>query len=321
MLQSLLVGRRRWLCDISARTTLQLLNLPMMRMALAKRHSDALLNHEAALPRLTGIDAQIVTGLKTYGIYMTTLDALNLADSDGAIQQASTLADGFVAEAHDRAAKGHVFITVPPERVAASPAIYHLGLQDRLLDIAENYIGLPPAYDGVTINYTIADGQEVATRTWHRDREDRQMLKVIIYLHDVDETGGPFELIRRPDDTQNDQSGYDYTPADSAELQHRLGSDYRDDILSCCGPAGTVIFADTARFFHRGKPATERDRIAVFYSYFASRPRHPFFCDRSGVSRDDVARLTTALPRRQQNAAKWRERLSPILKLIPPVPV
>lgn len=321
MLQTLLADRRRWLSDLSAHTTLKLLNQPQVRVALAKRHSNALLKHESALPRLTGSDAQIVAGLKAYGIYVTTLAALGLGGSDSAIRQANSLVGSFVSEARDRAARGQHFIIVPPARVAASPAIYHLGLQDRLLDIAENYIGLPPAYDGVTINYTVADGQEVATRTWHRDREDRLMLKVAIYLNDVDENGGPFELIRRPDPTHNDLLGYNYEPADSAELLRRLEPDFRDDILSCCGPAGTVIFADTARFFHRGKPATESDRAAIFYSYFANRPRHPFFCDRSGVSRNDVARLTTALPPRQQNAAQWRDRLSPILKLIPPVPV
>jgi hypothetical protein len=318
MLQTLLAERRRWLSDLPARTTLKLMNRPRIRTALARRHSNALLKHQPALPRLSGIDAQIVDGLKAHGIYVTTLEALGLASGDNAVRQATSLTDNFVSEARDRSAKGENVIIVPPERIASYPAIYRLGLQDRLLDIAESYIGLPPAYDGVTLNYTVADGREVATRKWHRDWEDRQMLKVAIYLHDVDEHGGPFELIRRHDPTHNEQMGFRYELADDAALKLRLGPGYRDDIVSCTGPAGTVIFADTARFFHRGKPATGRDRTAMFYSYFAQRPRHPFFCERTGMSREDVARLTTSLPRRQQDAARWRERLSPVLKLIPP---
>jgi hypothetical protein len=193
-----------------------------------------------------------------------------------------------------------------------------LGLQDRLLDIAENYIGLPPAYDGVTINYTIADGREVSTRQWHRDREDRRMLKVAIYLNDVDESCGPFQLIPRHDTMQNDHAGFNYEQADDAALLERLGPNYLDDVVSCCGPSGTVIFADTARFYHRGKPATARDRMAIFYSYFAHHPRHPFFCERSGIPRNEIARLAERLPPRQQSAALWRQRLSLALRLIPP---
>lgn len=317
MFDNLLAQRRRWLRDLPARTILKLLNRRPIRMALANRHHNALLAHQPVLPRLSDSDAEIVSALKRDGIYITTLDALGLTGGDEAVLQANALADSFVAEARDRSASGQAFVIVPPERVADYPDIYLLGLQDRLLDIAEAYIGLPPAYDGVTINYTVADGSEVSTRKWHRDWEDRQMLKVAVYLHEVEESGGPFQLIRRHDPSHNEQMGFTYELADDAALTHRLGADYHDDVVSCSGPAGTVIFADTARFFHRGKPATDRDRTAVFYSYFAARPRHPFFCERTGMSRDDVSRMTVGLPRRQQNAARWRDRLSLVLKLIP----
>lgn len=318
MLQTLLAERRRWLSDLPARTTLKLLNRPRIRSVLARRHSNALLQHQPALPGLSDIDAQIVADLKAHGVYITTLDALGLTGSDSAVRQAASLSENFVAEARDWSAKGQDFIIVPPNRIAAYPAIYRLGLQDRLLDIAENYIGLPPAYDGVTLNYTVADGREVSTRKWHRDWEDRQMLKVAIYLNHVDENGGPFELIARHDPSHSEEMGFRYELADDAALSQRLGPGYRDDVVSCCGPAGTVIFADTARFFHRGKPATGHDRTAIFYSYFAHRPRHPFFCERTGMSRSEVARLTTSLPRRQQEAARWRERLPTMYKVIPP---
>lgn len=310
--------RRRWLRDLPARAALKLFNRPRVRTLLGRRHNDALLDHQPALPPLTGIDAAIVAALQEDGIYISSLEALALGDSDTAVSQAGTLARDFVTEARDLSANGEPFIIVPPERVAAYPAIYRLGLQDRLLDIAENYIGLPPAFDGVTINYTVADGRQVSTRQWHRDWEDRRMLKVAVYLHDVDEAGGPFEMIRRHDTTQNDQGGFNYELADDDALAQLLGTNYHEDIVSCCGPAGTVIFTDTARFFHRGKPATGRDRMALFYSYFASRPRHPFLCERTGMRRSDIARLAQNLPRRQQGAALWRKHVSPMLRIIPP---
>lgn len=168
------------------------------------------------------------------------------------------------------------------------------------------------------INYTVADGREISTRKWHRDWEDRRMLKVAVYLHSVDRAGGPFQMIRRHDLMQNDSDGFVYESADDAEIEQRLGADFATDVVSCEGPGGTVIFTDTARFFHRGKPATERDRATIFYSYFARRPRHPFLCERSGMARRDIARLARDLPERQRAAALWRRQLPIALRLIPP---
>lgn len=318
MLQQLIARRRRWLRDLPARTALKLFNRPRVRILLGRRYGKALHIHQPALPPLAAADARIVAALEKDGVYVTTIEALGLANAHAVISEARALAEAFAEEAHQQVAKGEVFTIVPSDRVFRYPSIYLLGLQNRLLDIAENYVGLPPAYDGVTINYTVADGREVSTRKWHRDWEDRRMLKVAIYLHDVDEDAGPFQMIKRHDTLQNDKDGFNYELADDATLLDRLGPSYADDIVSCCGKAGTVIFTDTARFFHRGKPATGRDRMAIFYSYFAQNPRHPFLCERTGMPRGDVARLTTKLPKRQKRAAQWRKRLSIALRMIPP---
>ena len=318
MLNQMIERRRRWLRDLPARMVLKLFNRPQVRILLGRKYSDALRIHQPTLPRLSGIDAKIVAGLEKDGVYVTTIEALGLADGGNVVDQARMLSEAFAPEARERVANGEVFVIVPPDRIIDRPAIYLFGLQDRLLDIAESYIGLPPAYDGVTINYTVADGREVSTRKWHRDWEDRRMLKVAIYLRDVDEDSGPFQMIRRHDMLQNDEVGFSYELADDAALAERLGASYADDIVSCCGPAGTVIFTDTARFFHRGKPATGRDRMALFYSYFAHNPRHPFLCERTGMQRSDISRLATPLPQRQRRAAMWRQYLSIALRIIPP---
>lgn len=307
-----------WLRDLPARCALRIFNHPAVRPILGRRHHRALVGHKTKIPRLDEKDAEIVAALERNGIFVTTLEALGLAGSDEVMRAGASLGERFASEAHARLSRGESFLYVPSDRIIDHPPLFRWGLHNRLLDIAEAYIGLPPAYDGVCINYTVADGREMSTRKWHRDWEDRRMLKVAIYLHDVDAGGGPFQMIRRQDSTQNDTDGFVYDLADDMELERRLGADFSRDIVSCEGKAGTVIFIDTARFFHRGKPATDRDRIAAFYSYFASRPRHPFFCERSGMSRRDIERLSANLPARQRGAALWRRRLPPMLRLIPP---
>lgn len=309
-------SHRAWMRDFPARSALRLCNHPRIRPMLGLRHSRAVERHRP--PALTGIDARIVDALNRDGIFVTSLAALGLSAHEVLLEQGMHLANRYAAEARMRAARGEPFLYIPPDWLSEHPDFFAFGLQDRLLDIAEVYIGLPPAYDGVCINYTVADGREVATRKWHRDWEDRRMLKVAVYLHGVDAEGGPFQMIKRHDSAQSDALGYRYDLASDADLSDRLGQDYHQDIVSCEGEGGTVIFTDTARFFHRGKPATARDRAAIFYSYFAERPRHPFLCERTGMARREIARLAATMPVRQQRAALWRERLPLALRLIPP---
>lgn len=307
-----------WLRDLPSRVALRVCNNARVRPLLGRQYARARADHGPRLPHLLGLDAEIVEAVERDGLFMTTLDALGLPDSDEVIAAGQELSARFAAEARRRSEAGEAFLYIPPEWILEHPAIFSWGLHDRLLDIAESYVGLPPAYDGVCINYTVADGREISTRKWHRDWEDRRMLKVCVYLHAVDMSGGPFQLISQSDRTQNDDHGFSYGLADNSELEHRLGGAFRDKQVSCEGPAGTVIFMDTARFYHRGMPAISADRAAIFYSYFANRPRHPFFCERSGMARRDIARLARPLSERQSNAAQWRKHLPFVLRLIPP---
>lgn len=311
-------GMADWLRDLPARSALKACNQPQLRGWLGRSHARAVQRHGPALPALSPGDDAIVAAIERDGAYVTTLDALALPDSAEIMRTGAALVADFVDEARARRAGGQEFIYVPSDRLVDAPALFRWGLQDRLLDIAEVYLGLPPAYDGVCLNYTVADGCEVSTRKWHRDWEDRRMLKIAVYLHDVDEQGGPFQVIPRHDSAQDDRNGFNYDLADDAALAERLGPDFARAVLSCAGPAGTVIFTDTARFFHRGKPAVARDRAAIFYSYFAERPRHPFLCERSGMSRSDIRQLAQSMPDRQRRAALWHDRLPLALRMIPP---
>lgn len=318
MIRDVVKNRSEWLRNLPARTALRYCNRPAVRMKLGERHGAALHRHGPDLPTLGPVEARIVEQLDRDGLALTSIAALDLPGSDAMIDTALHLAQRFSAQAHAEAAGGKAFMIVPPEQILAHPGIFHWGLEDRLLDIAESYIGLPPAFDGVAINYTVADGQEISTRKWHQDWEDRRILKVAVYLHDVDEEGGPFQVLSRRDTLQTDAGGYAYDLADDATLERRFGQDVRHDIISCTGTRGTIIFADTARLFHRGKPAIAHDRAALFYSYFARVPRHPFYCERTGMTRRVMYDLASTLPARQRDAVMWRRRLPLSMRMIPP---
>lgn len=307
--------------DRPARIAFAVSNTRFVRHRLERHHDTALRDHQLRLPVLSRSDREIVDTLRSRGVYVTTLAALGIGGSGDMLGRAQALMDGFAGEARRAAAAGREFTSVSPETIFADRTIFQWGVEERLLDIAEAYLGLPVAYDGLNLIYTVANGRDGGTRDWHRDREDRRMLKVAVYCNDVGETGGPFEIISRLDKSQSDSNGYRYAGGDEQELVSTLGADYRDDIVTCKGATGTVIFVDTARYFHRGRPVSSDDRKAIFYSYFCQAPRHPFFCQRSGLSLDQLADLSRNMTPRQQAATLWQRSQPLWSRLIPPAPV
>lgn len=311
----------RRLGDKPARFAFNVTNLAPIRRRLGERYDAAVAAHRPALPQLTAADQSIVDALAQTGIYATTLDALGIPGSGAMLEAAQRVSADCREMALRQSQAGRDFIVAPPDAILANKEIFHWGVNDRLLDIAEAYIGLPVAYDGLALIYTLADGREVATREWHRDREDRKMIKIAVYCNDVTPGGGPLQVISRVDPGQNDALGYRYAGGSEAELTSRLGADYRDDIVTCTGAAGTVVFMDAARYFHRGEPAYTEDRKALYYSYFARQTRHPFFCQRSGFDRVQLAQMAKGAAPRQRDAILWANSVAPLARLVPPAPV
>ena len=301
---SVLLGIKRRAGSVPWRVAAGLVQTRTIHALRHRRYEHARDQHRTRLPAMSDAIAEMARGLEERGVVQTRLSSLALEGADEAFAEASQLTALWRDRLREQGRAGSAFLRVPPAEIAARPAIYRLGLHPALLDLAEAYVGLPVAYDGVNLQYTLADGRAVSTRKWHRDREDRRMIKLAVYLTDVDADSGPFQLLP-VEATVPDDRFY----LDDADEHDDGGRILGVHPISCEGAAGTVVVADTARFFHRGKPATGRDRAALFYSYFARVPQRPYFCDRSGLSARDVAKLVETLSPRQQNAALWRRNL------------
>jgi hypothetical protein len=144
-----------------------------------------------------------------------------------------------------------------------------LGLNKRLLDIANTYLGMWTKLEYVDVWYTPpADEEErKSSQRWHRDFNDRHLLKAFLYLVDVDEQTGPFEYVPRS--------------APGSELDHLwpwrpLGDNYPPDdelaekiagrAVTFTAPEGTLIFCNTSGF-HRGGLATGKPRVLATVTY------------------------------------------------------
>jgi hypothetical protein len=204
----------------------------------------------------------------------------------------------------------------------AYPQIYRWGLHDRLLDIAENYLGVPIGYDGINIFFTMPDGRETGARLWHRDGEDRRMLKIAVYLHDVDEGNGPLQVLQRRISKYDHLASGKPPVLTQQQLEEALpGFDMGRDVVTCTGKRGTFVFSDTASFYHRGMPAITGDRYAIFFNYIGRVPLRPFRCERTMISRAQVNQLAKELPARQRDCVLWRQALPLVARILPPAPI
>ena len=160
----------------------------------------------------------------------------------------------------------------PVELPLANPWL-RLGGDPRLLDIVNAYLGLWAKLSYVDQWYTAPKpkaNDRIASQRWHRDYNDKHLLKVFLYMSDVDSGAGPFEYVsgsmiggtRYADVFPWEIFGEDLYPP-GGELERRIRA---ADSQLLTGPAGTLILCDTTGF-HRGGFALERPRVMGVWNY------------------------------------------------------
>ncbi len=320
-----LIQLRRRLISLPAELALQLSNHPWFEKAVFYPRYQAVRDrHRPHLPALTtAIDQKVVDTLKRDGVCRTSLEELNIPNTEAFLAAARAI----FAELEAVAQPGQGTLNTNFRQLMTYPDLFLWGLSDRLLHIAENYLEVPIGYDTFTCTLSVKQSKEAGTRLWHIDHEDRRMIKLIVYLTDVDEESGPFQYIRPEISDQleaNVPSKFDFLSQTELETYlPRSASDPSQPVppeeylISCTGKAGTVLLADTARAYHRGKPPMAANRHAVFFGYLAARPRHPFRCGRSLLTPEQLDQLSKDLPPKKQAAVHWQAALPLAAKLIP----
>ncbi|MDN4983161.1 hypothetical protein KUL72_24685 [Bradyrhizobium arachidis] len=304
--------------SLPAETASRLLAMPAISRKLNESYEKARASHRPRLPQLSPFDKDIVAGLERNGVYVTSLDRLDLPGTGALWRSATGIASAYSLRAGQGEFAGEYTVQVGAEEMMHHPHIVRWPLDDRILDIVETYLGLPAACDTLNFFHTLADGRQVAARRWHRDVEDRRMVKVIVYLHDVDEDGGPLEILHRAFPGSDQLDGGNFPVLTQEMLEQRLGGALEPgDVTSCTGKAGTVIFADVASRYHRGRPAIARDRSALFYNFFSRSPLRPFYRERHVFSRAQLAELAAGQSARARDCLLWHANVPLLARIVP----
>ena len=237
--------------------------------------------HLSDLPTLSPFDRAILTDLERDGAAVTSLEALaaNGGCTDFDISTArSTL---LVLEQELGTSKDYTR-QASSAQLAARPQLITWGLEERFLAIAENYIGLPVAYRGAILRRDFADGQKSETRQWHRDAEDVRIMKIVVYIDDVDENGGAYCYLPKCYAPKKGIEFVDGRVPD--EIMDRLVA--KEHYVKCTGPAGTVVFTDPVSVWHHGDVPENSDRLSAFYAYNSHHPLRPHYCQPLFATKD-----------------------------------
>lgn len=125
----------------------------------------------------------------------------------------------------------------------------------------------------------VANNRGSGGQSWHRDGTT-QRFKAILYLSDVGEADGPFEYVRGTvrigdrltrivrDGATARQRAFD----DAGVARMEVGAP--GSVVTACGPAGTLVVADTFGV-HRGRPLRSGPRYALTNYYFDAASLEP----------------------------------------------
>jgi len=141
----------------------------------------------------------------------------------------------------------------------------------RMLDLANTYVGLWSKLEYVDMWYSVPqaeDAERVASQRWHRDFNDRRLLKAFLYLVDVDESMGPFEYVPGSTGHGPYASVWPWRPlGDNYPTQAEFAERVPDaSVQTFTAPKGTLIFCDTSGF-HRGGLTTTNPRVLATVTY------------------------------------------------------
>ena len=165
----------------------------------------------------------------------------------------------------------------------------NLSVTDFFWDIAYKYLGSIPKITNLDywLNIPTNIKKPTSSQLWHKDYEDLSLLKVFIYLEDVDENSGPFSYVSTSHETGPNSNLFKRNYPNGIVLKDEEVNKHfsSDKILRFKVPKGTLVFVDTSGI-HRGGFCTKSNRFLFTFTYtsFAGISPRNFKLDQNEIS-------------------------------------
>jgi hypothetical protein len=276
------------------KTRRELLHLPIVSTIAARNYEIRKTEYRPYLPGISDENQEIINEIRRKGVCVTNTVRLNASNTSAML----STAEQFFKEP-ERFFGNSSRQSIPNRILQHHPDLYLWGLEEQLLALVENYLELPALYLGAEVKIEPADGNSTGVRQWHIDIEDYRMIKIIIYLSDVEPFDGPFEYISRTQTQRFVQTtGYRAGLIDDATM---LRSIPQDQWIVCSGLKHTVVITDPCSVLHRVKTPSQRDRHSVTFNYCS---RFPFEFRSKNALRPEPEILTRLSARQLQCAIR-----------------
>jgi hypothetical protein len=137
-------------------------------------------------------------------------------------------------------------------------------LHPRIIELAASYLGVFPKFRMFSVHSTVlvpSGSKAMFSQRWHRDPEDKKMLKVFLYLNDVEEDGvGPFAYVRGSHLGGKWRHIFPQLPPLGRYPKRGAVENIipPQDIKACKGQRGTIVFCDTSGLHQGGYSTTKR---------------------------------------------------------------
>jgi hypothetical protein len=152
-----------------------------------------------------------------------------------------------------------------------------LAVRPEVLAVVNGYFAMLTRLRHYNVWHNIAmRGAPRESQLWHRDPEDRCVLKMFVYLTDVDEGAGPLTyapgthaqgpIRANPESTLFVEGNSKVYRSDDSQMNTVVP---KENWITATGTKGTVVFADT-RGYHKGGLVRNNDRI-VYICEFTSK--------------------------------------------------
>jgi hypothetical protein len=230
---------------------------------------------------LDDVQQRILGELDAQGYSLLTFDEL-FADP-GHWQELEAMRDRFVSETEaDLAAGGeHVRVRAGKEFVVRLHSYgVDVGLDDpwfracasrRMLDVANSYLRMWSKLEYLDVWYSVpqpAGADRISSQLWHRDYNDKHLLKAFLHLVDVENDMGPFQYVPGSQPGGRYADAWPWSPLgqnypSEQELEERIPS---SDVQTFTGPKASLLFCNTAGF-HRGGFSTGAPRVLATVTY------------------------------------------------------
>ncbi len=169
--------------------------------------------------------------------------------------------------------KDYLISLLPAEFDLESPFV-RLAIHPAILLVANQYLGLRSSLRAINVWVNRPNSElPKESQLWHRDGDDRMILKVFVYLVDVDMGNGPFWFIPG---THQQRCVSSDSSAEPPRIEDQVMRAWIGESRwkAFTGSTGTIIFADTTGL-HKGGKCDERARVLLTFEYVSGASPYP----------------------------------------------